>query len=203
MEAGWKYYIQSLSWSIGSDIYSQKPGDNSAVKIFSVSYSIGCDINSPISVLNSERYLFSTYVDTSIFIYENSMIREIKLNYNSLSNRNVQVYSPKWAPNETEIACMITEMDSAFIYRKINIVKMNPDGSNLKVLAAYDVNTNELWMGVSDFSLCRSPDGSKILFNVPESDLHSHIYVINADGSQVTQVTTLAGVYDISVSWSN
>ena len=48
-------------------------------------------------------------------------------------------------------------------------------------------------------SVCWSPVGSKLLFNKPEGNFVSHIYVINPDGSDLTKVTTAENVADRSL----
>jgi len=187
--------------TIGYSIYKQRPVNTTATYVCGFTgYS-----DSPISVSGSNKILLSNGRSTSLIIKEPSKgyFDEIKINYAATNDRSIRIYSPQWSPNETEIACTITETDSTFNNYKISIIKMNPDGNNLKVLTAYEANNQSFYIGSNDFSLCWSPDGSKILFNKYESGVTSHIYVMNADGSQITQVTTLVGVYDRSVSWSN
>jgi len=79
---------------------------------------------------------------------------------------------------------------------------MNADGSNQVVLAAPQASGRG-YGGQGELSLSWSPDGSKIVFNRPEGDLVSHLYLINADGSGLVQVTSAAGVVNRNVSWSN
>jgi Tol biopolymer transport system component len=52
-----------------------------------------------------------------------------------------------------------------------------------------------------EVNLTWSPDGSKLLLNVPKGDFVSSIFVINSDGSELTQLTSQQGVTDRCVSW--
>ena len=79
---------------------------------------------------------------------------------------------------------------------------MDANGDNSITLAELNMSAS-MYAEDNNISLCWSPDGSKIAFNKPEYDLCSHIYVINADGTNLVQVTSAAGVTDISVSWGN
>ncbi len=113
---------------------------------------------------------------------------------------------PLWSPDGQTIAYLLNFMDSNDInlYTFLELFVMNADGSNPRSLAKFETNATGLWSGQNDISLCWSPDGSKIAFNKKEEgNLISHIYIINPDGSGLTQVTFAEGVTDRSVSWSN
>jgi len=112
-------------------------------------------------------------------------------------------YSSAWNPSGNKIAVMALKRDSLFIYTtEMNIILFNSDGSDsTKIFTSADREITTSWSGNSNYSLCWSPDGSKILFNRREGYLTSHIYMINADGTGLTTVTSLTGVTDRSLSW--
>ena len=101
-------------------------------------------------------------------------------------------FRPAWSPDGSKIA-----YDS---YRDGNfeIYVMNADGSNQTNLT----NTPGLFgEGVQELRPAWSPDGSKIAFDrTSDSGNTSDIYVMNADGSGVTQLTTAEGEHN--PAWS-
>jgi len=113
-------------------------------------------------------------------------------------------HSPKWSPDGQKIAYLLVFRDSNYDYIGLELIVMNSEGSNARSLAKFETNSTGLWAGQNDISLCWSPDGSKIAFNKKEEGhLISHIYIVNFDGSGLTQVTFAEGVTDRSVTWSN
>lgn len=79
---------------------------------------------------------------------------------------------PSWSPDGTKIAFASTR-DGGYMYQ---IFVMNADGSNQTQLTDFGENMNPVW----------SPDGTKIAFQGAYGD---GIYVMNADGSDVMQLT--------------
>jgi Tol biopolymer transport system component len=114
-------------------------------------------------------------------------------------------HSPVWSPDGTRIAYLITKevpSGNSFIYSSTELFIMDADGRNVRSVTKFDTNADGAWSGDNDFSVCWSPDGSKLAFNVKEGHLSSHIYLINADGTGLTQMTSELGVTDRSLSWS-
>ena len=102
-------------------------------------------------------------------------------------------YSPVWSPDGSRIAFQRSGDSGSGIY------VMNADGSGVTRLSADSAQHGEpAW----------SPDGGKIAFSAlgPSRDpdvewLVSHIYVMNADGSGITQLTADSAP-DVSPTWS-
>jgi len=104
-------------------------------------------------------------------------------------------HRPAWSPDGSKIA-----YDSYHPVPSGNfdIYVMNADGSNKTNLT----NTPGVGDGVQELDPDWSPDGSKIAFDrSSDSGNTSAIYVMNADGSGVTQLTT-AGGYERHPAWS-
>jgi TolB protein len=114
-----------------------------------------------------------------------------------------EFYSPAWSMDGRNIAYLSVLRDSTREYISLDVVLMDADGTNQKSLISLPASGSSQWTGYNEISLCWSPDGSKIAFNKPDGDLISHIYIINSDGSGLTQITSASSVTDRSVSWSN
>jgi len=120
------------------------------------------------------------------------------------------VFTPSWSPDGARIAFIETTSDSATNYSLLGVaVKvMNADGSNVATLAnvataaASNAIAGSAWGGLNNISLCWMPDGSRLVFNVPESQVVGHLWVVRADGTGLAQLTTSPGVWDRSVSCS-
>lgn len=150
-------------------------------------------IMGPISVSPDNKLTF----DASSGIYTMDM------DGSNLSHVSSIGISPVWSPDGEKIAYLSVVVDSAHIYRSLEITVMDSDGNNPFSLTTLETNGWGTWSGRNNISLCWSPDGSMLAFNKKEGYLSSHIYIINSDGSGLTQVTFAEGVTDRSLTWSN
>lgn len=115
--------------------------------------------------------------------------------------------SPVFSPDGLKIAFLSIEHDSLdWRFNSVAVKTMNPDGDNVTQLVkinAYKMTVQWAYqMRNWNVSLCWSPDGSKILFTVPMEEYGCHLFVINSDGSGLTQITDNINGYDVDVSWS-
>jgi Tol biopolymer transport system component len=87
-----------------------------------------------------------------------------------LTNRSVQDYTPAWSPDGTQIvfACAV------------EICAMNDDGSGIVQLTTAMRAEAPAW----------SPDGSRIAFHSEQQAGNWDIYVMDADGGNITRLTT-------------
>ncbi|HNW57361.1 MAG TPA: hypothetical protein PLR88_11145 [Bacteroidales bacterium] len=114
--------------------------------------------------------------------------------------------SPAFSPDGLKIAFLVVETEpSVYGWNSVSVKTIDPDGSNLtELLRVTPFKTPIDWMHnnrVCDVSLCWSPDGKKILFTVPTEEYGCHLFVINSDGTGLTQVTDNSQAYDADVSW--
>ena len=96
-------------------------------------------------------------------------------------------YSPDWSPDGTRIAYMKTSSD-------LDIAVINADGTGATTLASHPA---------AEFDPAWSRDGKKIAFSSARSGSGaSDLYVMNADGSNVTQITNTPSSTEYSPTWS-
>ena len=79
------------------------------------------------------------------------------------------------------------------------------DVANQSMRTIYDWDATKVmsYAGNNDLSVCWSPDGQKLDFIKTLGDLSASVFVINVDGTGLTQVTTDQTVNDSDVSWSS
>ncbi len=97
-----------------------------------------------------------------------------------LIDTGLEDYSPDWSPDGTQIVFFAFDLPSI----RQDIYVVNSDGSNLQ-------NLNSTPQ-VVDESASWSPDGSQILFHT-DRDGNFEVYIMNADGSQQTNLTNDRG----------
>ena len=105
---------------------------------------------------------------------------------------------PFWSPDGRRIAFLSSQRDET----TPGIYVMNADGSDVTRLADYDDEALGI-PGVFHLSLAWSPDGRQMAFNSfgTGGEYALAIYVMNADGSSVRQLTDHTN-YDGSPDWS-
>jgi len=111
-------------------------------------------------------------------------------------------YSPSWSPDGNKLAVLSMKSKVSEIL-SVAVIVFEPDGTKPDTLVSVPASGNSVWFGDNNYSLCWSPDGTKIAFTRPDGpDAGSHIYVIRTDHTDLTQVTNEPGATDRSLSWS-
>src|SRR5688500_12145273 len=90
------------------------------------------------------------------------------------------VFAPSWSPDATRLAFIETTSDSATNYALdgVAVKVMNADGSNVVTIATTPSTAAAGgWVGPNNLSLCWMADGSRVVFNVLESELVGHLWV--------------------------
>lgn len=97
-------------------------------------------------------------------------------NLEQLTNNSADEFDLAWSPDGSRIA-----FTSGDIYH-MNIYAMNADGTQVEQLTDSP--------GLGDSSPCWSPDGLRIVFQTFDTETrYDHIFTINADGSDLKQLT--------------
>ena len=184
-------------------LYLQSIEDDDRSKI--MTYPFPYFIKSKISVSKTNKCVFSfDSEDESTNLVYNGIFT-MDLDGNNLTqlptpdSLEFKYKSPAWSPNGE----MIAYIENNYIYngnQTIEIILINADGTNRLSIGAFDVE-GEYNLGISP-SLCWSPDGSKIAFTMYEQS-GIHIYTINNDGTNLTQITSAEGLSDTGLSWSS
>lgn len=122
---------------------------------------------------DGNRIVFASFKDESWHIYA---MNKNGSDFVQLTNGLDSEYSPAWSPDGTRIAY------TAVLGGKADIFVMNPDGTNVTKLTQGPANS---------FLPAWSPDGRRIAFVSDQNGNTqvSNIYVMNANGSNVVQVT--------------
>ena len=192
------FWLMSLEPSLYRQSPIPNPVDRTLIKTFSYEGTKIWTLSGPFSVSQNLKLTFIAYFSgQGIYTMDIDGSNLIKI----ASSQTGSFYSPAWSPDGQKIAYLLYFRD--YGYTSLELIVMNADGSNPQSLANFETE-NVTGYGDDAISLCWSPDGSKIAFNKKEEGhLVSHIYIINSDGSGLTQVTFAEGVTDGNISWSN
>jgi len=169
------------------------PSDNPTVPIASTIYTVDPDGSDPTRLVAADglvtdldwspdgRRLAYGRHDVFVLDLDDGETREVVVPGNG-------GYSPSWSPDGSRIALAVEQREGYAIYL------MRPDGTDPALL------TQASDLGWTDWS----PDGTRILFVGPGPEGAYQgwdIYVMNADGSRVTNLTNSPTV-DLDPNWS-
>jgi prepilin-type N-terminal cleavage/methylation domain-containing protein len=113
---------------------------------------------------------------------------------------------PSWSPGGNQIACYGENLDDPTVFESLYVV--NRDGSGLKAVHTLTTTDDYFFQpydyGLNDYGPDWSPDGTRLTYAVYDFDnWSSGIWVVNADGSGLAQLTSpAADVEDFNPKWS-
>ncbi len=160
-------------------------------------------VNGRIAFSSRQPHLWS---ETEQFYYQIYTVNPDGSAVQQITNTGKDNFSPAWSPDGTKIA-FASRRDSLFL----EIYVMNADGSNAVRL------TNNAT--TEDFEPAWSPDGTRLAFTavytsgilhddlsspppVPTAHNGADVFVVNADGSNLTKLTTNSGTASWGPTWS-
>jgi Tol biopolymer transport system component len=184
--------------------YRQSPAPNPTdrTRIFDLEVVNAYYPEGPVSVSpNGRMAVFSNWtnwhgIDVGIYTFDSGGTNIKKI--------NGTLYSPSWSPDGKYLAALAVRYDnstSTTYYASVSIALFDSNSAEPTTLVTLSASGWSVWSGANTNSLCWSPDGSKIAFTRPEGNDVQHIYIINRDGTGLTQVTSADSVTDRSVSW--
>ena len=152
-----------------------------------------------ISVSNSGKLALSAYGLRTF----NNAGKENKVLVSVLGSGGI-IYSPVWSKDGKMIYYLSVNRDSAYTLNSISVMKIPENGGTPETIISMKASGKSEWAGENNHSLCLSPSGDKLLFNIQDGEnLGAHLWMINTGGSNLIQVTFLPNVTDRSVSWGN
>jgi TolB protein len=154
------------------------------------------------SVSKDEVYLLlglridKTPPASGIYLYE---IQNQSLQQVVSIDDTLMAYSPVFSPDEKKIAYVTHPLnfngDSASYNFKI--MTANVDGSDVQTVITIPITEHYRY----DINVIWSPDGNKLAFNKGmKQDRFDHLFIINPDGTGLTQITSGDG-HDATPSW--
>lgn len=182
---GSKIYYLEAGLIIGGPVFSISPNGENNTKIVDYGLLDRVDIS------KNGEYLLMGFRDSNKGIYRYNIQKKSLEKLVSIDSSNYG-YCPVFSPDESEIAYVlrhgINDSGNPPYYFKIMI--MNADGTDERTILTIDEN---LYFG--KLFAAWSPDGTKLAFN----GSGNHIYTINADGTELTQITNYS--CDAAPSW--
>lgn len=115
------------------------------------------------------------------------------------------IYTPRYSPDLKEIALIQEKrvlIENIYYASGGRLILYNIDTKEFKIIYEWDAQNSSSYCCGNELSLCWSPDGNKIAFCKTLGCLNSSIFIINKDGTDLTQVTNELNVNDSSISWS-
>jgi len=111
-------------------------------------------------------------------------------------------HAPAFSPDGLELAWIRVSISNSQ-YVGMEIIVADTVGDHQETIVSFPLPAGLLaWRGGNNLSLAWSPDGTRLAFNRPTSPTTGHVFVVERHGGRLTQITSMPGVGDRSISWS-
>lgn len=190
------YYVENGLYILGP-VYSIRPdgADITQITDFAVYRRVSISKDNSFVVFSNAASVAPSANGIYLYNTQESSISQI-ITYNDIYT----AYSPVLSPDEKKIAFVLrhgpNEQGIAPFFFRIMIVKIDGTGENLVIELPFEIYR-------SDVFVTWSPDGAKLAYNFGSGmndDDGSHIFIINTDGTGLTQVTSNTD-YDGAPCW--
>jgi hypothetical protein len=124
------------------------------------------------------------------------------------------LFAAEWSPDGSKVAFIeaTSNLETGGQVLGFAVKVMSADALNVTTLASFSLSTGSV-IFVSNYatqiSVCWMPDAARLVFTVPERSAMGaddaavgHVWVVRADGSALTRLTSSADTFDSSVSCS-
>jgi Tol biopolymer transport system component len=189
------FYVKN-GWILLGPVYSINPDGTNLKQItdFEVYRRVSVSKDNSFIVYSAPPAPYVSQIGIYLYIIRDKSIKQIKTYDNSLI-----AYSPALSPDEKKVAFLLrhgpNEPGTSPYF--IRIMTINIDGTD-EILVKELIESN-----ATESFVTWSPDGTKLAYNYGGGvlgDQGSHIFIINSDGTGLTQVTNNTD-YDGAPSW--
>lgn len=112
-------------------------------------------------------------------------------------------HAPAFSPDGAQLAWIRVRISNG-VHVAMDVVVAGPLAERPQAIVSLQLAAGLLtWGRGNNLSLAWSPDGQRLAFNHPTSSTTGHVFVLERVSGRLTQITSLAGVGDHSVSWSS
>jgi Tol biopolymer transport system component len=121
---------------------------------------------------------------------------------------NAEAYSPSWSPDASEIAFLEVVMDADGFILTTSVRILELTTGTIRTAAVVQGSGRSLWHSANTFSLCWLRTAARLVFNAPgtgvggNDPVRANLYVVSADGTGLSRLTTMVDAFDHSVSCS-
>jgi dipeptidyl aminopeptidase/acylaminoacyl peptidase len=117
----------------------------------------------------------------------------------------VRVHGSAWSPDESGLAFVELHEDAGRLTASVRVIELATNA--VRTLAVVEGSAGGLWGGTrNSFAVCWLPAGDRLVFNAPgiapagTATVTAHLYVVGANGTGLTRLTTLPSAFDHGVS---
>ena len=115
-----------------------------------------------------------------------------------------RLIAPAFSPDGKTAVYISEPRDSTGMYYQLSLIAVDIASTMKDTIITVPISGSRQWVdgSYSGLSVCWSPDGKRLAFTRPSGDYCIHIWLVNVDGTGLTQVTSSPGASDRFLTWS-